>query len=74
MESLTKTLLERVEELIPARETPPEWGSALSSSTPRSVALHDLAVRTAALEGAVREIAAALQQIAQEAEGRPQQR
>ena len=73
MESLTKTLVERVEQLVPTRDTPPEWGSALFSSTPRSVALQDLAERTAALEEAVREMAAALQQVAREVKARPPQ-
>ncbi len=73
MESLTEALVARVEELVPARDAPAEWGSALQSTTPRSVAIVDLAVRTDALEQAVREMALALQQIGRELGARQQE-
>jgi hypothetical protein len=73
MESLTETLVERVQELVPARGTPHKWGSALQSTTPRSVAVQDLAVRTDALEQVVREMAVALQQLAHELSARQEE-
>jgi hypothetical protein len=73
MESLTETLMERVQELLPARDTSHKWGSALQSTTPRSVAVQDLAVRTDALEQVVREMAVALQQLADELSARQEE-
>ncbi len=70
MESLTETLVERVQELLPDRDTPHDWGNALQSTTPRSVAVQDLAERTDALEQLVREMAVALQQLGQELSAR----
>jgi len=62
-ESLTSTLLERVDMLLHGHQAPLEWGNPLLSSTPRSHAVHDLAIRTEALEHAVREIALDLQKL-----------
>jgi hypothetical protein len=69
MEALTtNTLLEHVDELIqPPSERPLVWGNPLLSVTPVSMAIRDLAVRTAALETAVREIADEVQGLLDEA-------
>ena len=63
MESLTDTLIERVDNLGHARSAPPEWGNPLLSTTPTSLAVRELAVRTEALEKAVREIALEVQKL-----------
>jgi hypothetical protein len=63
METLTNTLIERVDELVHARNAPPEWGNPLLSTTPTSLAVRELAVRTEALENAVREIALEVQRL-----------
>jgi hypothetical protein len=57
LQSLTDTLIERVEKLVPADKAPLEWGNPLLSTTPTSLAIRELALRTEALENAVREIA-----------------
>ena len=62
METLTGTLMNRVSRLLPATDGQPEWGSASLSTTPTSLAIHDLAARVEALENAVREIAREVQQ------------
>jgi hypothetical protein len=49
LESLTDTLMERVDKLVEAGGLSPEWGSALVSTTPKSIALK-AAVREIALE------------------------
>ena len=69
METLTTTtLLERVDELIqPPSERPLIWGNPLLSVTPVSMAIRDLALRTVALETAVREIASEVQRLSDEA-------
>ena len=63
MEALTDTLTERVNNLVHARDAPPEWGNPLLSTTPTSLAVRELAVRTEALEKAVREIALEVQKL-----------
>jgi hypothetical protein len=63
METLTDTLMERVDNLVQARNAPPEWGNPLLSTTPTSHAVRELAVRTEALEKAVREIALEVQKL-----------
>ena len=57
------TLMERVNKLIQAVDRPLEWGHPLSSVTPKTLAIQDLASRTQALEDAVREIALEVQKI-----------
>jgi hypothetical protein len=57
LESLTDSLMERVERLVAPGKPPLEWGNPLLSTTPTSVAIRELALRTEALENAVREIA-----------------
>ena len=57
MESLTDTLMERVEKLVPPTKPSHEWGSPVLSTTPTPLAIQDLALRLEALENAVREIA-----------------
>ena len=63
MEALTETLMERVNNLVHGRAAPPEWGNPLLSTTPTSLAVRELAVRTEALEKAVREIALEVQKL-----------
>ena len=63
METLTDALIERVNKLVHARETPPEWGNPLLSTTPTSLAVRELAVRTEALENALREVALEVQKL-----------
>jgi hypothetical protein len=64
LKSLTNTLLERVDELV---EQPSKralvWGNPRLSSTPSSIAVHELAIRIEALENAVREIALEVQKL-----------
>ncbi len=57
------TLLERVNKLVQALDRPLEWGNPLVSITPRAHAIRDLALRTEALENAVREIAFEVQKL-----------
>lgn len=64
MESLTDTLNERVNKLIP-RDTSSEWGSAHLSVTPLSVAVSQLAADVAALQTAVREMALEIQKLSE---------
>jgi hypothetical protein len=64
----TQTLIERVDELIqPPSERPLVWGNPLLSVTPASMAIRDIAIRTVALETAVREIAEEVQRLLDEA-------
>jgi hypothetical protein len=64
----THTLIERVDELIqPPSERPLVWGNPLLSVTPASMAIRDIAMRTVALETAVREIAEEVQRLSDEA-------
>lgn len=63
MKTLTDTLMERVAQLVPARNASPEWGSPLLSTTPTPIAIRELAVRTEALEKAVQEIALEVQRL-----------
>jgi hypothetical protein len=57
------TLVERVDKLVQAADRPIEWGNPLSSMTPQTLAIRDLASRTEALEKAVREIALEVQRL-----------
>ena len=61
MKNLTDTLMERVENLLPPSKPPLEWGNPRLSTTPTSIAIENLALRTEALEDAVREIALEVQ-------------
>ena len=61
MESLTDTLIERVDKLVDASKSPPEWGSPHLSVTPTSVAIGELAAKIEALGNALREIALEVQ-------------
>jgi hypothetical protein len=63
METLTDTLIERVDKLVQASKARPEWGSPLLSTTPTSVAVQELAAQVGALEKAVREIALEVQKL-----------
>ena len=58
LETLTDTLIERVNNLIEAGTEP------LLTTTPTSVAIRELAARIEALQNAVREIAREVQEIA----------
>lgn len=63
MDSLTGTLIERVEKLVQATKGPPEWGDPRLSVTPASVAIPQIAAQVEALEQAVREIALEVQRL-----------
>jgi hypothetical protein len=63
--TLADTLMERVDELIQPSK-PLEWGSPLLSTTPISVAVQELALRTEALSKAVREIALEVQKLSEQ--------
>jgi hypothetical protein len=63
LESLTDTLMERVDKLVHAGKSPPEWGSPHLSVTPTSIAIRELAAEIEALEHAVREIALEVQKL-----------
>ena len=62
-QSLEDTLLERVNKLVQALDRPTEWGNPLVSTTPQTHAIRDLALRTEALENAVREIAREIEKL-----------
>src|SRR5690349_14810124 len=64
LESLTDTLNERVNKLIP-RDKSSEWGSPHLSVTPLSVAVSQLAADVAALQTAVREMALEIQKLSE---------
>ena len=55
------TLIERVDRLVQPGAQPLVWGNPLMPSTPRSRAIHELALRVEALETALHEIATAVQ-------------
>ena len=63
LESLTDTLMERVEKLVRPGKPPIEWGSPHLSTTPTSIAIEELALRTEALASALREIALEVQKL-----------
>jgi len=63
LESLTDTLVERVDKLVHASKSPPEWGSPHLSVTPTSIAIRELAAEVEGLENAVREIALEVQKL-----------
>ena len=60
---VAETLMERLNKLVQPVDRPLEWGNPLSSVTPQSLAIQDLAARTGALETAVREIAYEVQKL-----------
>jgi len=68
LESVSNTLLERVEELIHPHKASPAWGSPHLSVTPLSVAVPQLAAEVAALQAAVREMALEIQRLSQAAD------
>jgi hypothetical protein len=63
LETLTDTLIERVDKLVQASKASIEWGSPLLSVTPTSIAIQQLAVQIEALENALREIALEVQKL-----------
>jgi hypothetical protein len=63
LETLTDTLIDRVDKLVQASKAP------LLSTTPISVAVRELATRTEALENAMREIALEVQKLSAQAKG-----
>lgn len=67
MERLTDTLMERVNKLIRPPRPARKWGNPLLSTTPGALAIQELAVRTEALENAVREIALEVQKLSDKA-------
>jgi hypothetical protein len=60
------TLTGRVDTLIEAHKVAPEWGSPRVSTTPVSLAVHQLTEELSALEDAVREIALEVQKLSNE--------
>lgn len=66
METLSDTLLERVNQLLPGTKARPAWGSPLLSTTPTSLAVQELAAQVEALENALREIALEVQKLSAE--------
>ena len=66
LETLTDTLMKRVNELLRPSRPVRKWGNPLLSTTPRSIAIQELAKRTEALENAVREIALEVQKLSDE--------
>ena len=63
LETLTSTLIERVEQLVQVKKATAEWGDPRLSVTPASVAIPQLAAQIEALEEAVREIALEVQRL-----------
>jgi hypothetical protein len=63
LETLTDTLMKRVNKLIRPSRPSRKWGNPLLSTTPSSIAIQELALRTEALENAVREIALEVQEL-----------
>lgn len=63
MDALTDTLIERINKLVHSGNAPLEWGNPLLSTTPTSLAIHDLAERTEALENGLRELALEVQRL-----------
>jgi len=63
LETLTDTLIERVDKLVQASKAPSEWGSPHLSTTPTSVRIRELATEIEALQRAVREIALEVQKL-----------
>lgn len=63
METLTDTLMKRVNKLIRPGRPARKWGNPLLSTTPSPIAIQELALRTEALENAVREIALEVQKL-----------
>ena len=57
MESLSSTLVERVQAFVQPDRSPVEWGSPLLSTTPTPIAIQQLATQLAALQEAMHEIA-----------------
>ena len=60
---MTDTLMKRVNKLIRPGRSSRKWGNPLLSTTPSPIAIHELALRTEALENAVREIALEVQKL-----------
>ena len=63
METLTDTLIERMDKLAQADNAPREWGSPHLSTTPTSIAIQELAKEIEALQSAVGEIALEVQKL-----------
>lgn len=63
LETLTGTLVERVEDLVSPGNQAPEWGRPRLSTTPTSIAIRELAIQVEALARAVHEIALEVQKL-----------
>ncbi len=57
------SLIERIDALVGAASPPLVWGHPRLGATPKSVAIHELAVRTEGVEQAIREIALEVQRL-----------
>jgi hypothetical protein len=66
VQTLSSTLVERVQAFVQNDDSPIEWGSPLLSTTPTPVAIRQLAVQLASAEQALREIALEVQKLASE--------
>ena len=63
MEAMSATLLQRVKRLLPPEDAQRRWGHPALSTTPTPLAIEQLARRVEALEEAVRQIAAEVQEL-----------
>lgn len=63
MEALKDPLIDRVTKLVEASTAPPEWGDPHLASTPKSLAIGELARELDALRDAIKEIAVELQKL-----------
>ena len=63
LETLTDSLIERVDRLVHPSTSPPDWGSPRLSVTPTSIAIRELAAEIDALKNALREIALEVQKL-----------
>jgi hypothetical protein len=66
VQTLTSTLVERVQAFVQNDDDPIEWGSPLLSTTPTPVAIRQLAVQLAGAEKALQEIALEVEEMRQE--------
>jgi hypothetical protein len=59
----TDVLVARVDKLVEAGKSPAGWGDPAHSTTPTSIAIHQLSRQIQALQDAVREIALEVQKL-----------
>jgi hypothetical protein len=66
VQTLSSTLVERVQAFVNNDDAPVEWGSPLLSTTPTPVAIRQLAAQLAGVEQALRAIALEVEKLASE--------